>query len=166
MHPIPFLDYRQSSPAHYAEDHPERLRGLLHATRRTLGAWSDMAAHALLPLGDRMTRRWLACTGNPYLAEIDRVTAKHPIPGLYALNLSYEWGCTGAIRETSEGPTLLRVLDWPFPGLGTHTTALQLRGPSGDYINLTWPGLAGSFQGMAPGRFAAAINQAPMRRYG
>ena len=163
---LPFHDYRDTDSGVFAIEHHDRLVSLLKATRRTFGRVSDMASHALLPLGDRMARRWLARTGNPYLPEIDRIAAHGPVPGLYALNLSYEWGCTGAIRDTADGPTLLRVLDWPFPGLGTHTTALHLRGVAGDFINLTWPGLAGSFQGIAPQRFAAAINQAPMRRYG
>ena len=164
--PIPFRDYRHACPGTFAVEHHGEVVGLLKATRRTLGRWSDIAAHGLLPIGDGMARRWLARTKNPYLPEIDRVAAHAPVRGLYALNLSYEWGCTGTIRDTGDGPTLLRVLDWPFPGLGTHTTALHLRGAAGEYINLTWPGLAGSFQGMASGRFAAAINQAPMRRYG
>jgi len=34
------------------------------------------------------------------------------------------------------------------------------------YFNMTWPGFNGVLQAMAPGRFAAAINQAPMRRHG
>jgi hypothetical protein len=38
-------------------------------------------------------------------------------------------------------------------------------GPAGEFFNMTWPGLCGSFQGLAPGRFAVAINQAPMRRH-
>ncbi|MFX8653054.1 hypothetical protein ABTM19_20225, partial [Acinetobacter baumannii] len=35
---------------------------------------------------------------------------------------------------------------------------------AGPYIALTWPGYTGVIQGLAPGRFAAALNQAPMRR--
>jgi len=167
MHtPLALKDYRHACPGTHAIDHHDQLVTLLRATRRTFGGLSDAAAHILLPLGDAMARRWLARTQNPYLPEIDRIAAHRPVRGLYALNLSYEWGCSGTIRDTADGPTLLRVLDWPFPGLGTHTTALHLRGPAGEYLNLSWPGLAGSFQGLAPGRFAAAINQAPMRRHG
>jgi hypothetical protein len=40
------------------------------------------------------------------------------------------------------------------------------KGPAGDFFNATWPGLSGVLQAMAPGRFAAVINQAPMRRRG
>jgi hypothetical protein len=36
----------------------------------------------------------------------------------------------------------------------------------GEFYNITWPGLSGMFQGLAPGRFAAAINLAPMRKHG
>ena len=42
--------------------------------------------------------------------------------------------------------------------------AAQHSGPAGEWINLTWPGFSGCIQGQAPGRFAAAFNQAPLRR--
>jgi hypothetical protein len=38
------------------------------------------------------------------------------------------------------------------------------RGPAGDFLNVTWPGFVGVLTAMAPGRFAASINQAPMSR--
>jgi acyl-CoA:6-aminopenicillanic acid acyl transferase len=39
------------------------------------------------------------------------------------------------------------------------------KGEAGEFYNVTWPGLSGVFQGMAPGRFAASLNQAPMQRH-
>jgi hypothetical protein len=38
------------------------------------------------------------------------------------------------------------------------------RGPAGEFLNVTWPGAVGVLTAMAPGRFAATINQAPVRR--
>ncbi|MBM3646883.1 MAG: hypothetical protein FJX11_03735 [Alphaproteobacteria bacterium] len=38
------------------------------------------------------------------------------------------------------------------------------RGEAGDFLNVTWPGFTGVLTAVAPGRFAASINQAPMRR--
>jgi hypothetical protein len=38
-------------------------------------------------------------------------------------------------------------------------------GQAGDFYNITWPGFNGVLNGVAEGRFAAAINQAPMRRH-
>ncbi len=35
---------------------------------------------------------------------------------------------------------------------------------AGPFVTLTWPGYTGVLQAMAPGRFAAALNQAPMRK--
>jgi len=58
-----------------------------------------------------------------------------------------------------------RVLDWPFPDLGASMVVALQSGPAGDFHNITWPGLSGSFQGFAQGRFAVAINQAPMRMH-
>ena len=48
-------------------------------------------------------------------------------------------------------------------GLGRHIIAARVDGAAGQFITLTWPGYTGALQGMAPGRFSAAINQAPMR---
>lgn len=62
--------------------------------------------------------------------------------------------------------TMLRVLDWPFPGLGKYMVVALQRGKAGDYYNITWPGLSGVFTAMAPGRFSAAVNLAPMRKHG
>jgi hypothetical protein len=39
-----------------------------------------------------------------------------------------------------------------------------MRGPAGEYHNITWPGYVGILTASAPGRFAAAINQAPLWR--
>jgi hypothetical protein len=37
-------------------------------------------------------------------------------------------------------------------------------GTAEPFVTLTWPGYTGVLQGMAPGRFAGALNQAPMRK--
>ena len=63
-------------------------------------------------------------------------------------------------------PWLVRTLDWPFRGLGRHTEIARMRGDHGDFFSVTWPGYVGVLTAMAPRRFAAALNQAPMwRRY-
>ncbi|MGZ3320216.1 MAG: hypothetical protein ACXU9C_04470, partial [Xanthobacteraceae bacterium] len=51
-----------------------------------------------------------------------------------------------------------------FPGLGRHLEVARMRGSAGDFVNVTWPGYAGTLTASAPGRFAAAINQAPLWR--
>jgi hypothetical protein len=102
---------------------------------------------------------------NPYLAEIDALAAHLGIKGVHFLNVCFEWGCTSGVWRSEKGPTMHRVLDWPFPNLGTHMVVARQSGPAGEFYNMTWPGLAGSFQGLAPGRFAVAINQAPMRKH-
>ena len=61
---------------------------------------------------------------------------------------------------------LRRVLDWGFPQLGETMVMLRSMGAAGEFHGITWPGLSGLFQGVAKGRFAIAINQAPMRRHG
>lgn len=58
----------------------------------------------------------------------------------------------------------MRVLDWRTPGLGRHVIAARVESPHGRFVTLTWPGYTGVLTGMAPGRFSAALNQAPMRK--
>ena len=59
----------------------------------------------------------------------------------------------------------VRTLDWPFKGLGRHIAVARMRGAGGgDFFSVTWPGYVGALTAMAPGRFAACINQAPMWR--
>ena len=55
-------------------------------------------------------------------------------------------------------------LDWPFPGLGRHAEVAHLRSAPGDFFSVTWPGYVGALTAMAPGRFGAAVNQAPLLR--
>jgi hypothetical protein len=117
-------------------------------------------------VADRLARRWLARTGNPYLGEIDGVFDELGARGAYALNLSYEWACTSGVAPdpSGHGARLLRTLDWAMEGLGRHLVVVRHGSPVGAWLNVTWPGLAGVFTGLAPGRFAAAINQTPLRR--
>src|SRR5262249_31012177 len=53
---------------------------------------------------------------------------------------------------------------WPFPGLGRYLEVARMRGPAGDFDNIAWPGYVGTLTASAPGRFAASLNQGPMRR--
>src|SRR5262249_42763485 len=86
--------------------------------------------------------------------------------GVIALNMCYEWGCTSGAFQVDDGaPWLARILDWPFPALGENTVVAHQKGPGGEFYNVTWPGVSGMFNGIAPGRVAAALNQAPMRRH-
>ncbi len=150
--------------------HVEGTATLIEAEHARLQALVASAVHSypdlVLRFGDRLSRRWLQKTHNPYLHEIEAVAEALGRPGAYFLNLSYEWTCTCAVGPAPAGDhnRLLRVLDWPFDGLGKHVIAAHQRGPAGPWTNLTWPGFTGTIQALAPGRFAAAFNQAPLRR--
>ena len=61
-------------------------------------------------------------------------------------------------------PWLARTLDWPFPGLGRYVEIARMQGAAGEFFNVTWPGYVGVLTALAPGRFGASINQAPLRR--
>src|SRR3954447_25306256 len=119
-----------------------------------------------LPVADRVARRWLARSPSPYLGELDAIAAHTRIFGIYAINLSYEYSCTTLARADAPGltPTLRRTLDWPFLGLGRAIIVAHRSGPAGEFYDATWPGAVGTLTAVAPGRFAAAINQAPLLR--
>jgi hypothetical protein len=118
----------------------------------------------LLPALDGAARRWLSRSCSPYVQEIAEIAATLGFPGVWLLNNSYQWGCTSLAREEDGVPWLARTLDWPFPGLGRHTDVVRATASAGEFFSVTWPGYAGTLTAMAPSRFAACINQAPMWR--
>ena len=122
----------------------------------------------VITTADRLSRRWVARNTSPYGGEIAEIARQMAAPGGWFLNASFEWACTcGLVRDPETGAfALLRVLDWPLPGLGRSLVAALQRGPAGEFLNLTWPGYAGAVTAIAAGRFAAAVNQAPMPRRG
>jgi len=157
---IPYFDVSDGGPVDLCRLAPERLEALIAAGRIHYGS-------ASLTIGDRISRTWLARAQNPYVEEIDRIAETVGTAGAFLLNLSYEWTCTTGIGRDPSGPgnRLLRTLDWPLDGLGRNVVVARQSGPAGDYFNATWPGFTGVVTAMAPGRFSAAINQPPMRRW-
>jgi hypothetical protein len=114
---------------------------------------------------DDVSRRWMTKWDNAHLAEIDEIAARLGRPGTHFLSVNYEWACTCTAKPSPDGKSarLIRVLDWRTPGLGRNVMAARVEGAAGRYVTLTWPGYTGVIQAMAPGRFSAALNQAPMR---
>jgi hypothetical protein len=119
----------------------------------------------LVPALDRLAHRSLRKSRSPYLGEIAAIADALQFPGVWMLNVSYQWGCTARACQENGEPWLIRTLDWPFRGLGRHAEIARMRGFRGsDYFSVTWPGYIGVLTAMAPGRLAAALNQAPMWR--
>jgi hypothetical protein len=119
--------------------------------------------NALARLGDPVVKRWMRRV-SPYAAEIDGVAGSVKRPGIWLLHGAYLFGCTALADDAADGPRLRRTLDWPFPGLGRLVEVVRRNGLAGEYLNVSWPGFVGVLTAVAPGRFAAAINQAPMRQ--
>ncbi len=155
---IPVIDIGAGGPLELVRRARPQAEALLAAARRQFTAPVVLAA-------DWRGRRWLARAGNPHLQEIDAIAAELGRPGAHGLNLSYEWACTSGVAPDTDGNTVLRrTLDWPFHGLGRNTVVARRDGRAGPWLDITWPGFVGVFTALAPGRFAAAINQAPLRR--
>jgi hypothetical protein len=155
---IALIDAGAAGAPAIAEALPEETRAVLATA---------LAAHPVLPplarLGDAVSRRWLERHQNPYRHEIDAVAGLVRRPGVYLLNCIYEWACsTSAGPEPGgDGNRMIRVLDWGMSGIGRYVIAARHEGAAGAYLSVTWPGYAGVLTGMAPGRFSAALNQAP-----
>ncbi len=158
---IPVVEVGPSFPAETLVGSEARANALLD------GATRGVPRVALAAL-DRVSRRWLVRQVNPYLGEVDALAERMGRPGGHFLSVNYEWGCTVAVGPSPDGTTarMVRTLDWFTPGLGRHVMAARVAGAAGPFVTMTWPGFVGVLQAMAPGRFCASINQAPMRRAG
>jgi hypothetical protein len=157
---IPVIDIRHGGPADHARQRVDAARALRAAC---LGLF-PAPLHAALPLFDRAARRSLERSGSPYVAEIARIAEILDCSGVWLLNASYQWACTALAREEAGVPWLIRTLDWPFRGLGRHVEVAHMCGHAGEFLSVTWPGYVGGLTAMAPARFAACLNQAPLRR--
>lgn len=161
MIPIPFIDVRDGGPLAHARARTDAAAALRDAC---LGVIRPIGGLALKPI-DRIAAKWLRRSGSAYRVELERVVEILGFPGAMALNMSYLFACTTQAYEGADGlPRIRRTLDWPFKGLGKAVEVAWQSGPAGDFYNATWPGAVGVLSAMAPGRFSAVINQAPMLR--
>lgn len=158
---IPLIDLGRAGPVALARRSRAVARALIASARRDYGSLA-------LRLASGLSARWLSRAGDPYRDEIAAVAAVLGESAAWTLNLSYEWFCTTGTAPDpgGEGNRLMRTLDWPLEGLGRHVVVAREEAAAGVTYNVTWPGFVGMVTAMAPGRFAAAINQAPMRRAG
>src|SRR5438477_19024 len=157
---IPVVDVRLGGPVRHALEGRERAQAL----RDDCLKWLPGIARTMLPAMDAVTRRWLKRSRSPYVTDVTRIADKLGFSGIWFLNGSYQWGCTALAREQDGTPWLARTLDWPFSGLGRHVEVARMQGAAGEFFSVTWPGYVGSLTATAPGRFGAAINQAPLYR--
>ena len=155
---IPVLDVGPDFPMATLRAEEARAHALLDSATK-------VAPTSALRSLDAVSRRWLERWSNEHLPEIDAIAARLARPGAYFLSVNYEWGCTVGVRGCPEERTarLIRVLDWGTAGLGRYVVAARVTCAAGHFVTLTWPGYTGVLQAMAPGRFSAALNQAPMR---
>jgi hypothetical protein len=157
---IPLIDVRDGGPLRHAQMRPAQARALRDSCLR----FFPRAALPLIPAFDYFSHCSLRRSRSPYLAEIAAIADALDFSGVWLLNASYQWGCTARALHEDGVPWLIRTLDWPFRGLGTHSEIARMRGAGGDFVSVTWPGYVGVLTAMAPRRFAAALNQAPMQR--
>ncbi|RTL86981.1 MAG: hypothetical protein EKK29_08425 [Hyphomicrobiales bacterium] len=160
-HHIPFLDLRDGGPIAHARARTEAAAALRDAC---LGRVAPFGRLCLSPI-DKLASNWLRRSASKYRTELEHVAEILGFPGAVTLNMAYLFACTTQAYEGPDGlPRIRRTLDWPFQGLGQAVEIAWQSGPAGDFYNATWPGAVGVLTAMAPGRFCAVINQAPMKR--
>lgn len=158
---IPVVDAGPSFPA-------ETLEAGLAEVHLLLDGATKWVPQIVLKGLDGVSRAWLVKHGNKHLEEIDALGARMGRPGVHFLSVNYEWGCSVSVGPSPDGRSarLVRTLDWITPGLGRYAMCARVAGEAGPFATMTWPGFTGVLQAMAPGRFSAALNQAPLRRLG
>lgn len=161
MRQIPLLDVRDGGPIAHAAARVAAAEALRDACLAPMPRWG----HVCLAPIDRLAQSWLRKSASRYFEDLKRIAEILGFHGAAALNMSYLFACTTrAFVDRNGAPTILRSLDWPFRGLGRGVEIAWTTGPAGGFYNVTWPGAVGVLTAMAPGRFSAVINQAPMRR--
>lgn len=160
MPAIPVVDLGDAPPGALALTHGGHAASLVRAAKRMLPG-------PILFVLDRFSRRWAHRSANPYIEEVSGLAARIGT-GAWFMNFCFEWGCTTGVAACPRGggTRMLRTLDWPFHGIGRYVVVARQKGPAGSFLNITWPGFVGVITAMAPGRFALAINQAPLVRRG
>jgi hypothetical protein len=161
MDRIPFVDVRQGGPVAHVKKRTHVAYALRDACLAPLPNW----LHGALSPIDGLAGRWLRRSASHYREELEHIVDYLGFPGAMTMNLSYLFACsTAADLDARNQPRIRRSLDWPFHGLGKCVEVAWQSGPAGDYFNVTWPGSVGVLSAVAPGRFAAVINAAPMKR--
>jgi len=94
---LPEIPLEHGSPLALLQRQPDKARDLAAAAAGTFGLASRAAAALAAPLADCLSRDWLLAQDNPFLPEIDAIAATLRIPGVHALNVCFEWGCTSGV---------------------------------------------------------------------
>lgn len=161
---IPEIDARADGLAGLATREAATTRTLLDTVLAGLGTTGRLLGSAL-GLTDRLAGAWMRRANDPYLDDAVAVSRAIGRAGGPTFALAYEIACTTRAFD-GDPPELFRTLDWSFRGLGRAVRVVHLDAPAGPWSLATWPGVIGAAHGIAPGRFALALNQAPERRTG
>lgn len=161
MRQIPLVDVRNGGPIAHARARIAAAAALRDACLAPVPRWG----HVCLAPIDRLASAWLRKSASRYLSDLESIAEILGFHGAVTLNMSYLFACTTSADLSERGaPMLRRSLDWPFRGLGKGVEVAWQAGPAGHFYNVTWPGAVGVLTAVAPGRFAAVVNQAPMLR--
>lgn len=156
----------------------ELIGGCIQQMELKAGSGPIFAAKKLLPAicrlcGDNLggdLDAWAAGAGinrrDLLLANLSYELAQAGIwgSGLIAKARGWLGWCTAAAFELPRGQGIahIRNMDWPLLGCGPRTVLIHYTGARGPFTTVGWPGYVSVLSGIAPGRFSATINMAPM----
>ena len=144
---------------------PSPQRAQARALRDDCLSWLPPGRGTWCPALDGMTRRWLRALA---LALSGRDRGDRRDARLSRASGSSTARTNGAAPRMRATRTARRGCCARSTGRSRGLAAISRspawRGAAGDYYSATWPGFVGVLTAMAPGRFSAAINQAPLWR--
>ena len=136
------------------------LHALAETYLKDLGSLADIAEQIAPIAAEHLDASSLAeLRGLAQHAQIDE--ARLLLANLYYDAFRILIGCTAFAVDRPDGPIHARNLDWWAPNrLLTSTTWITAfeHGAHGHFETVGWPGMIGSFSGIARGRFAITMN--------
>lgn len=149
--------FKNKSGAEIIANMPDRFRALMKV------ASGSVFKRAYFAVSDSYLKKKHEQTNSRYAAELQATDALAGRPQVYTLNESYDFFCTSASRIVDGKPVLLSTLDWgKMPEICHALFHAECEGDHGPYDMYNVTGYSGVFRGGAEGRFAVALNRAPV----
>ena len=163
--PLPRYDINLDRPP---SERWSSLRPQRHAMRELFRQYVKDAG-GLRPIRDELSAYYDAFVPDAYADELEAIAHLSGVPTLEALlcNVYYDLfkqllACTAFAIDTADGPIHARNLDWwtEAGALGRHSVHYRLgRGPARTPVEfISWPGMLGTFSGVAIGRCTVTLN--------
>lgn len=152
--------YKNKTVPEIAQDMDDQFRSLLQIARRSV--FSRIYFKISDGFLQKRYERELSITSR----ELAVMNKQAGAPAVYTLNDSYDFFCTSASRIVDGKPVITSALDWgKLPEICKALYHAECEGEQGPYDIYNVVGYAGALRASARGRFAVALNRAPVPSY-